>query len=209
LKWFEISREQAFIWLMQLSGLMWLIAGALGLYQFLIFGVVPSPGESRQAAVVRSLRRTGSRASDLLFGGTGINAAPVERLGELTPGVFFAALAAILFAKNKAYLDHLFDLHWHMPFLDYDLDWHTPAFSLAGNVLYDFGMQIPLNTSLSPLNGLAHLVPASYRLATAYTLLYLAASGLLWTIGYAAGLRPIARGVFAGFTALIVTMPYG
>ena len=196
-----LGRGQALVWL------GWLIAGGFSLYLLFDIGAAPSSGENRSRTVMRMLLRARDRAGDLLFGVARTSAA--EYLAALAAGVFFAALAAILFAKNKAYLDHLFDLHWHMSFLDYDLDWHTPIFSLSGNILYDFGMQMPMNTSLSPLNGLAHLVPPAYRLTVSYVLFYLAAAALLWAIGHAAGLRPVARAIFASLTALMVTVPYG
>ena len=41
------------------------------------------------------------------------------------------------------------DMHWHQAFLDYDLNWGTPLFSLRANVLNNFGIQAPFNESLS------------------------------------------------------------
>ncbi len=55
--------------------------------------------------------------------------------------VFFLALFGILLAKNTAYLKSQFEIRWHIAFLNYDLAWHTPAFSLAGNALYQFGIK--------------------------------------------------------------------
>jgi hypothetical protein len=114
-----------------------------------------------------------------------------------------------LFAKNEPYLRTLFDIHWHRPFLDYSLDWRTPLFSLGGNILYGFGIQPGFKANLAPLNGLATLVEPTLRLATSYALFYIAMGILLWTIGLAAGMRPVARVIFAGSTGLIVTIPFG
>lgn len=151
-----------------------------------------------------------ARAASAVFANDGTTSARrSEWISSVTLVIFFLALFAILFAKNQSYLQTLYDLHWHMPFLDYDLNWGTPVFSLSGNILYFFEMQIPFNTSLAPLNGLAHLVSPNLRLAASYTLLYLAMSALLWVVGCALGLRPVARIVFAGLTALFVTVPFG
>src|SRR5947199_2308835 len=93
--------------------------------------------------------------------------------------------------------------------LAYSIAWQTPVLSLSANNLCYFDMQVFFNTILSPLNGTAHLVSPNFRIVTSFTLFYLAMSVLLWAVGCAAGLRPVARAVFAGLTALIVTLPFG
>ena len=122
---------------------------------------------------------------------------------------FFLALLIVLLTKNLPYLKSLVDIHWHMAFLDYDVTWRTPLFSLAGNILYHFDMQVPFNTNLAPLNGAVRLFAPEHRIAASFTLVSLGTGVLLWFIGWTAGLRPVACTIFAGLTALIVTVPFG
>ena len=72
-----------------------------------------------------------------------------------------------MLAKNAAYLKSQFEIRWHIAFLNYDLAWHTPAFSLAGNALYQFEIQPPFNTSLAPLNHIAYWVSPDLRVVEA------------------------------------------
>jgi hypothetical protein len=123
--------------------------------------------------------------------------------------VFFLVLFGILLAKNAAYLKSQFEIRWHIAFLNYDLAWHTPAFSLAGNALYQFEIQPPFNTSLAPLNHIAYWVRPDLRVVASFTIFYVAMSALLWAIGRTLGLRPGPRAACAGLTALIATVPYG
>jgi hypothetical protein len=150
-----------------------------------------------------------SAAADQLFDVTSAKSTRSGKIAAATTGAFFLALFAILLWKNLSYLKTQFEIRWHIAFLNYDLDWHTPIFSLAGNVLYQFEIQPPFNTSLAPLNGIAHLVSPDLRIVTVFTLFYLAMSALLWAVGRAVGLTPVARALCAGLTALITTIPYG
>ena len=153
-----------------------------------------------------------SRAANFLFAAdrdTSSNSRRGDRAASATAAFFFLALLIVLLTKNLPYLKSLVDIHWHMAFLDYDVTWRTPLFSLAGNILYHFDMQVPFNTNLAPLNGAVRLFAPEHRIATSFTLVSLGTGVLLWSIGWTAGLRPVARTIFAGLTALIVTVPFG
>ena len=116
------------------------------------------------AYLVQLPAATLSQAADFLFGRDNSEYSPGTRRGVAMTTAFFLVLFAILLAKNADYLKTQFDIRWHIAFLNYDLNWHTPVFLLAGNILYQFEIQPLFNTSLALLNGLAHLVsPASGR----------------------------------------------
>ncbi len=159
--------------------------------------------------VVRLPREMLSYATDCLFESEHSRISRSERISAVKVGVFFLALFAILLAKNAPYLRSQFEIRWHIAFLNYDLAWRTPVLSLAGNVLYQFDIQPAFNTSLAPLNAAAYFVNPSLRIVASFTLFYLAMSALLWVVGSAFGLRPVALTVCAGLTALIATIPYG
>ena len=152
------------------------------------------------------------RAANFLFapdGDTSSNSRRGACAASATAAFFFLALLIVLLTKNLPYLKSLVDIHWHMAFLDYDVTWRTPLFSLAGNILYHFDMQVPFNTNLAPLNGAVRLFAPEHRIAASFTLVSLGTGVLLWFIGWTAELRPVACTIFAGLTALIVTVPFG
>ena len=93
--------------------------------------------------------------------------------------------------------------------MDYDIDWGTPVFSFGANVLYNFGIQVPLNTHLLPLERLAHTFPPEHRILATVALCFLAVGGLFYAVGTTIGLRPIPRTIFAGAVAFLVTIPRG
>src|SRR5262249_57484381 len=88
------------------------------------------------------------------------------------------------------------DQLWTQTFVDYDINWGTPIFSFGANVLYNFGIQVPLNTHLLPLERLAHAFPLEHRIPATVTLLFLAVGSLFYAIGGMIGLRPIPRAIF-------------
>ena len=152
------------------------------------------------------------RAANFLFapdGDTSSNSRRGACAASATAAFFFLALLIVLLTKNLPYLKSLVDIHWHMAFLDYDVTWRTPLFSLAGNILYHFDMQVPFNADLAPLNGAVRLFAPEHRIAASFTLISLGTGVLLWFIGWTAELRPVACTIFAGLTALIVTVPFG
>ena len=82
-------------------------------------------------------------------------------------------------------------------------------FALGGNLLYNFGIQVPLHTHLSRMIRLAHALSPRFQIAIALTLFFAAASGLFWSVGGILRLRPIPRVIFAGLVGLIVIVPSG
>jgi hypothetical protein len=149
------------------------------------------------------------QAADFLFGRDKSEDPASARRGVAIAAVFFLVVFAVLLAKNADYLKTQFDIRWHIAFLNYDLNWYTPVFSLAGNILYQFEIQPPFNTSLAPLNGLAHFVSPAWQIAASYVLFFVAMGALLWAVGHAAGLKLIPRTICAALVALITTIPYG
>lgn len=160
-------------------------------------------------SIGRLPREVQSQAATFLFSPRSSTTYRNETMNAAKVAAFFLILFAILLVRNAPYLRSQFEIRWHIAFLNYDLAWHTPIFSLAGNILYQFGIQPPFNTSLAPLNAAAYLVSPRLRIITSFALSYIAMSTLLWVVGKAMGLRPTARTICAGLAALITTVPYG
>ena len=150
-----------------------------------------------------------TQSADFLFGQDKPEDSPSVRKGVTLTIAFFLLLFGALLAKNAAYLKSQFEIRWHIAFLNYDLAWHTPAFSLAGNALYQFEIQPPFNTSLAPLNRIAYWVSPDLRIVGSFTIFYVAMGVLLWAVCQTIGLRRAPRAACAGLTALIATVPYG
>ena len=121
----------------------------------------------------------------------------------------FAGAFAIFLSKNLLAFEKEFDQVWHQAFVDYDVDWRTPIFSFAGNILNNFGIQLPLKTQILPMLGLSQFFPHDQHISAAVVLFFIAMALLFWAIGAAWGLPPVSRTVFAGLVALITTVPRG
>jgi len=147
--------------------------------------------------------------SAMLFSDQGKHAQCSEWLSAIVCTVFFTLLFFILLFKNVQGIRDFFDMHWHQAYLDYDLNWGTPILSLGGNLLNNFGIQVPFNTSLSPFLGLSHVVASEYEALLSVSLFYVGMSLLFWAIGGTIKLRPVPRATAAGLTALIGTIPFG
>ena len=182
-------------------GIVW--HETLFLLQWLIW---PAVAAVVTAAILRSPANLRAQTAGELFGSGGGKTSLID---TASTALFFLVLFGIVLAKNAASLKSQFEIRWHIAFLNYDLTWHTPAFSLAGNVLYQFEIQPPFNTSLAPLNYLAYWVTPDLRVVASFTIFFFAMSALLWTVGRTLGLRPAPCAASAGLTALIATVPYG
>ena len=138
-------------------------------------------------------------------------ATPTRRERRIAIGLAAAfVFAFVVFLSRSLVLFTLLpEQHWAQAQLDYDIDWRTPIFALGGNLLYSFGMQLPLKGQLLPMEGTAHLFPIGFRLAAAIVFCFLSVGLLFWCIGTAMGLKLIYRTIFAGLSALITTMPAG
>ncbi len=122
----------------------------------------------------------------------------------------FCVLAFALFlARSKWHLSGQFDQHWHQAAIDYDINWGTPFFSLAGNILNNFAMQVPLNGNLAPILGLSHVIAPGREIELAVACFFLITFLMLWFLAGWVGLRPIPRVLVAGLSSLIVTVPAG
>lgn len=159
--------------------------------------------------ILVSIRRNALRAIQALFNTNGARLARREWMYALLVAAFFVLLFPILLSKSIGRMEGDLDFYFFQAFNDYDIDWGTPIFALAGNLLYNFGIQFPLNTSLSPILVIAHGLSPTYQIAIALSLFSAAFAALFWNIGRDLGLRPVPRMIFAGLVALIVSVPKG
>jgi hypothetical protein len=184
-------------------GIFWI------LYEILSVGINSTPGQSRILAVIRSAWADGSTISRRLFIEVPV---PITRR-ELWTAIWLAAAFAMAFAvflsQSLGWFKYLPDQHWAQAMVDYGLDWGEPVFSFGGNLLYGFGMQVPLKGPLLPMAALAHLFPIQFRTAATVVLVFLSAALLCWCLGVAIGLKLVYRIVLAGSVALIMTIPAG
>ena len=176
-------------------------------YVLLGIGVETPKMGWRIFAVLRAAWTDGATAARELLNGQQ-RQHPHETWIVAAISISFGAVFAIFLWKFGTDFFTL-DQHSHQTFINYDIDWGTPVFSFGGNVLYHFGIQIPLNTHLLPLEGLAQLLPPECRIVGTVVLCFLAVGGLFFVIGGAIGLRCIPRAIFAGAVALLVTTPRG
>jgi hypothetical protein len=175
-------------------------------YQVLSIGISVVPGVPKWLAVLRAAR------TEVTTTFTELTGRPMGRTRNkqwqhvLVVVAIFVTAFAVLLSKSWNAFDNSEQV-WHQALADYDVNWRTPLFSFAGNVLYNFGIQLPLNTQLLPVLGLSQFLPSDQRILAAVILLFIAMALLFWAIGTAWGLSPILRSVFAGVMALITTVP--
>jgi hypothetical protein len=156
-----------------------------------------------------SLRASVDRAVSLLIAPQGQTVGPPRFAHLVALVALFAWAFWVFFRPSIPYFLDPLDFHWHQAYLDYDLDWRTPAFSFAGNLLYNFGIQVPLNTSLAPLLRTSHAIAPYSHALVSVMVLFAALAALTWQFGGIVRMRPIPRLVLAGLTALILTIPFG
>src|SRR5262249_3801526 len=131
-------------------------------YALLGIGVEAPARGARFVAVLKSAWADGAIAARELLN--------CERSrGAHEVSIMTAAIVAIGAAFALFYWKFSNDLstyhqYWYQAFVDYDIDWGTPIFALGANVLYHFGIQLPLNTHLLPLERLAHAFPLEHRI---------------------------------------------
>src|SRR4051812_26945844 len=127
-----------------------------------------------------SIPRLRSAVTEVLFADKKYCVTRAEWTQAAVVGMLFALLFAVLLPKSRASIEGQLDMHFHQAFLDYDIDWGTPAFALAGNLLNNFGIQVPLNSSLSPILGLARRLSSTHHVVIAVTLLAACFGALFW-----------------------------
>jgi hypothetical protein len=179
----------------------------IALYILLGIGVDTPAKGSRIAAVVRSAWTDGTIAARELLNGAQSQYGHERWIVTALIAAFTTAFAIFLWKNGHGFIE--FDQFWNQIFVDYDIDWGTPVFSLGANALSNFGIQGPLNTNLLPLEALAHAFPLEHRITATVAIGFLAVGGLFVVIGGVIGLKPIPRTIFAGAVALLVTIPRG
>ncbi len=205
---FGVKRLEAF------NALCLLIFCSWG-YQVLAFAFLRAVQSSREMqqsvplALARSIWEAGIAAGKSLFIRVPAANAARERIQTGILAGFFLIVFRLLSTRSIVAVSRAPDQHYHQAFVDYDIDWRTPVFSLAGNLLNNFGIQVPLNGNAAPILGLAHVLSPAREFEIALTLFFLCTALLLWILGGAFGLRPVARVMVAGTTALMVTIPIG
>jgi hypothetical protein len=199
-RWIDLSRGSA------AHALVWLAVIVL-CYEILGLGIKALPGRSRVLAVLKSAWADGVVVAGEL--GRGQQAGNRERRIALALGALFVIALALFLWKSLFWFKMQIDQHWWQALLDYGMDWGAPVFSYGGNLLYGFGIEMPLKGWLLPIEGLAHLFPLSVRIGAAVTLYFAAAAVLFFFIGAIIGLNLVPRTIFAGCTALLLTVPLG
>src|SRR5437764_3996771 len=128
-------------------------------FQILSIGVSSTPALPRWRAVILAAWNENKSTFTHLSGRPiGIvSRRECQHIAVLVAG--FAAVFAVLLSKCYIVFETFVDQVWHQTFVDYDVDWHTSIFYFAGNVLYNFGIQVPINTQLLPILGLAQFFP--------------------------------------------------
>jgi hypothetical protein len=202
-RWFGVPRSLALqLLLWPTSLLLW--------YELLSAGVVVPAGRSRVSEVVKSAWHDGSAIAQRLTAGTRATATGPELWLAIALGAIFAVAFAIFLSRTLAWFAFPVDQHWWQTMMSYGIDWRAPAFSFGGNLLYSFGIQVPLKGQLLPLEGAAaYWSPVQHQIAATIALCFLATGVLFWCIGVAIGLNLIWRTIFAGLVALITTVPVG
>lgn len=96
------------------------------------------------------------------------------------------------------------DQHWHQSLIDSMLEFGEFSLSLVGNPLYNFGIQLPINAHLLPLDLIAHQFPAAFRIPIVLSGCFLVAYALSFVLGATFGLRSTPAMVFASALALLM-----
>jgi hypothetical protein len=159
--------------------------------------------------VVSEARLVGLQTTRSLFEGNSPPITRAEWIHATLVCMLFIAVLPLFLSRNLGPLSEQNDLEWYQAFIDYDIDWRTPLFSLAGNLLNHFGVQVPVNANLAPLIRLAHAISPHFQIVTAVVLFYAAFGALFWVVGRVIGLRPVPCAIFAGTIALILNIPFG
>jgi hypothetical protein len=185
------------------------LVSLLCIFQVLSIGTVARPSLPKWRAVLKASWEEGITTFAKLSGAPTVRMCSKEWVKVALRALAFAVVFATLLAKFGITPFVNEDQIQHQVFVDYDVDWQTPIFSFAGNVLNNFGIQLPLNTQLLPVLGLSQLFAHDEHILVGVVLLFIGMALLFWAIGATWGIPPVARAVFAGLVALITTVPWG
>ena len=180
----------------------------LVLYKILSIGISASTTRSRVVAVLKSAWIDGVNAAHGFMSAPQTGVAR-ERWIIVALIAGFGIVFSLFFWKYLSDFQADSDQYWHCAVLNYAIDWGTPVFSLGGNILYHFDIQVPLNPHLLPLEGLASAFPIEHRMVVTIAACFLVMGVLVSFFGSAIGLRPIPRTILAGLVALLLTVPRG
>jgi hypothetical protein len=181
----------------------------LCVYQALSVGCRPDGGVPSPWLVVQHAWRDGAEIFCELLSSSSSTGTSRAWIKVAVIAAAWAAIFAVFIFKDIAAFKLHIDQHAHQAMIDYDVDWKTPLFSFAGNLIYQFGIQFPLNTQVMPALGLSELAPRQHHIAAAVVLMFLAVGCVFWAVGHILGLKPVPRAFFAGAVALIVSVPRG
>ncbi len=182
------------------------LASLLCIFQVLSIGIVATP---KWRAVLKASWGEGVTTFAKLSGAPTVRMCSKEWVKVALLALAFAVVFATLLSKYGITPFENADQFWHQAFVDYDIDWQTPIFSFSGNVLNNFGIQLPLNTQLLPVLGLSQLFAHDEHILVAIILFFIGMALLFWSIGATWGIPRVARAIFAGLVALITTVPWG
>jgi hypothetical protein len=185
------------------------LAWLLCTYQALSIGITAMPRSAKWRAVLQAAWIEGTTTFTQLSGQPTGSIRNRQWPQVIILAAAFAIVFAVFLSKFLIDFENSSDQVFHQTFVDYDLDWRTPIFSFAGNVLNNFGIQLPLNTELLPILGLSQFFAHDQHIPAAVVLFFVAVALLFWAIGAAWGLPPVSRAVFAGLVALMTTVPRG
>jgi hypothetical protein len=173
------------------------------IYGILSSGIKQQPNQTRVVATIFQLSRDLRDTYPQLFEKGPRRFSFNDFVASVAIALAMAAIFGAFLLKFSVDYKLNIDMHWHQAFLDYDLNWGTPLFSLTANVLNNFGIQVPLNASLSLFQNLAHAINSNDVILTAVWFLLVATFLLAWLVGTAIRLKPVPRAAVAAVTALI------
>jgi hypothetical protein len=185
------------------------LAFLLCTYQALSIGIAATPRLPKWRAVLQAARIEGATTFTQLSGQPKSSIRNRQWQQVIILAAVFVVVFAIFLQKFLIDFEQDWDQVWLQTFLYYNVDWRTPIFSFAGNVLNNFGIQPPLKTQLLPILGLSQFFAHDQHILAAVVLFFIAMALLFWAIGAAWGLPPVSRAVFAGLVALMTTVPRG
>jgi hypothetical protein len=201
-RWFHLSRGNALSYPAVLAFL-------LCVYQVIVVDVGDSKPRVGISSKINEAWKDGKKIVQEYFGSEGAPTNKDEVRIALAVLLVCAVVFGVLVNKDLGLFTNGIDQHWHQGLVEYDVAWRTPIFELAGNVLHQLGIQLPLNTQLLPFSGVAQLFPRPIQIGVTVALTFLGMVALFWVVGLSFGLRLVPRAAFSGLTALVTTLPAG